>query len=91
MKEDTHILATFDLSEEAREKIRQAAAHINLTVIPAKKAEDIPDDRWAQTEILFTQGVLPDPDKAPRIRWIQFNSSGVDPYLDHGFFKKANV
>ena len=91
MKEDTHILATFDLSEEAREKIRQAAAHINLTVIPAKNPEDIPDDRWAETEILFTQGVLPDPDKAPRIRWIQFNSSGVDPYLNHSLFAKANV
>ena len=83
MKKEIKVLSTLNLSPEAQAQIREASEIINLTVAPAKNAEEIPADQWAEAEVLFTQGVLPRPDQAPNLQWVQFNSAGVDPYLDH--------
>ncbi len=38
----------------------------------------VPDHVWAEAEILFTARVLPSPEQAPRLRWIQLASAGFD-------------
>jgi phosphoglycerate dehydrogenase-like enzyme len=44
-------------------------------------AADIPDDVWATVEVLLTFLTFPRPAQAPRLRWIQLNSAGVDHAL----------
>jgi phosphoglycerate dehydrogenase-like enzyme len=83
MKKECHILATLDLNKDSRKRIAAAGDGIHLTVIPTRDADKVPDERWAETDILYTWNVLPEPEKAPNLRWIQFGSAGVDPFLDH--------
>ncbi len=87
----TNILATVRLSEEAREQIRGSAENVKLIVKPTKDRDEIPQEQWEEVEILLTQGVLPVPEKVPNLRWVQFFSAGVDPYMDHPLFTEAGV
>lgn len=91
MKENINILATVNLSEEARARIYGALENVNLTVIPADNPNEIPDEVWEQTQILLTQGILPDPESVPNLRWIQFFSAGVDSYMDHTLLKQGSI
>ncbi len=91
MKEMTNILATVRLSEEAREQIRGSAENVKLIVKPIKNPDEIPQEQWEEAEILLTQGVLPAPEKVPNLRWVQFFSAGVDPYMDLPLFTEAGV
>ena len=91
MDKDLNILITFDLSDAERAHIQGLSDRIKLTVIPAKRPEDVPEARWAKTDVLYTRGVLPKPEQAPDLRWVQFNTAGVDPYLDHPLLRGKHV
>jgi phosphoglycerate dehydrogenase-like enzyme len=39
----------------------------------------------------LTQGVLPEPEIAPNLRWVQFHSAGIDSYVDHALFSQGDV
>lgn len=82
MKKEIHILVTLDLSKEERDRIQATAEGIHLRVIPARQAADVPDERWAEAEVLYTWDVLPEPEKAPHLKWVQFNSAGIDRFLN---------
>lgn len=82
MKKELNILATLDLPKETREKIQSLSDKIHLRVIPANEAGDIPDERWADVEVLYTQKVFPPPEKAPHLKWVQCNSAGIDRYVE---------
>lgn len=82
MKNDINVLATLDLSSEAQAQIRGTSERVKLTVILTNNPDEINDKRWSETEVLFTQGVLPETGKAPNLKWVQFNSAGIDPFLD---------
>ena len=81
MKKETQILTTFDLNKEQQERLRKASEGVKLTVIPTSDPAAIPAERWAEAEVLYTWDVLPEPDQAPNLKWVQFGSAGVDPYL----------
>jgi len=91
MSEKINILAVFNLSEEAREHIREVEEKFNLTTIPTKNPDEIPGEVWDETDILLTRGILPTPQQVPNLRWVQFFSAGVDPYLDHQLFTEKGV
>ena len=82
MKNDINVLATLDLSSEAQARIRGTSERVKLTVIPTNNPNEINDKRWSETEVLFTQGVLPEMGKAPNLKWVQFRSAGIDSFLD---------
>lgn len=91
MKKECHILVTFDLSKDAREQVRNVSDRVQLTVIPAEHPEDVSDDRWAAAEVLFTRKVLPQPEKAPNLQWVQFNSAGVDMFLEDPLIQRGDI
>jgi phosphoglycerate dehydrogenase-like enzyme len=49
---------------------------------PAEKASEIPSELWRTVDVLHTSSALPDPTDAPRLRWIQLDTSGVDHVRD---------
>ena len=91
MKKDINILTTLNLSEESRERISKVSDQVDLTVVPANKPDQVPDELWESADVLYTQGVLPDPTKAPHLRWVQLNMAGVDEFLDHPLLQKEEV
>ncbi len=91
MAKEVNIICTFELTEEHRKRIRDGSDQVNLTVIPAARAEEIPEARWADAEVLYTWNVLPDPEDAPNLKWVQFNSAGIDPFVDHPLLHKQDL
>ena len=82
MKKELNLLVTLSLSKEERERIESVSDGIKLTAGYVKDAADIPDEQWAEVEVLYTLRALPDPMKAPKLKWVQFDTAGVDRYLE---------
>lgn len=86
-----NVLVTFKLDEQSQARIRQCSNQIELTVLPVKHPEEIPAHQWGEVEVLFTQGVLPDYNAAPNLKWVQSRYVGMDRYLDHFLFHDPDV
>jgi phosphoglycerate dehydrogenase-like enzyme len=91
MPSSVEILITIPFSEDLLNRLRGVAPHINVTCIPASKAADVPAEVWRQTEVLYTGHVLPTPDQAPAIKWVQSHFAGIDRLLDEPLLKKDGL
>jgi phosphoglycerate dehydrogenase-like enzyme len=85
------ILITTPLSDDLTNRLRGISPQFHITVYSAKKVEEIPSDTWTKTEILLTDQVIPQPNKAPSLKWIQFISSGIDRWLDEPIVTKPEM
>jgi len=91
MKKEVNIISTLQLTDEQAAQVQGISKSIHLSVTPATSSKDISDDRWAQADVLYTWDVLPEPEKAPNLRWVQFQSAGVDTFVDHRLLKKNDL
>ncbi len=85
------VLVTAEFSEALLDSFRAVSDRIQLHYYPARSAEDVPDDQWAQAEVLYTGGVVPDPEQAPKLRWIQAHFAGVDHLIDQPIATSGQV
>lgn len=46
--------------------------------LPGATLDQIPDRLLQQVDVIYTSDVLPGPDRAPRLRWVQLDTSGMD-------------
>ena len=60
-------------------------------LLPVRRPDEIPNEIWARTEILYTDRILPAPNLAPSLRWIQFHFAGVDHARDALILRKPGV
>lgn len=85
------VLVTTPLSESIINRLATISPKINLRAIAAQKAAEIPAEIWAQTEVLYTGHVLPEPEQVPSLRWIQFHFAGIDRYIDEPVVNKTGL
>jgi phosphoglycerate dehydrogenase-like enzyme len=85
------VLVTFPLEESFATRLRGVSPKFNVTISPINKAEEISAAQWEKTEILFTETVLPDPDKAKKLKWIQFNYSGLDQWIGNPLISSPGI
>jgi phosphoglycerate dehydrogenase-like enzyme len=85
------VLVTFPLEEVLITKLRGVSPKFNLTVSPVTKADDISAAQWEKTEILFTDSLLPHPDKVKKLKWIQFTYSGLDRWIENPLFSEPGI
>lgn len=78
MSDRIPVLVTTEFSDELLDSFRAVSDRIELIYNPAREVEDVPDDIWARAEVLYTTSVVPDPEDAPKLRWIQLHTAGVD-------------
>lgn len=71
------ILITLPFSEEQVKQLERLSPRFKVRVVRAAKAEDIPSELWATTNVLYTDRVLPDPEQAPHLSWVQFHWAGI--------------
>jgi len=82
MDDPIEILITLPFTDELMKKITDVSPRIVLEKIVARKVEDVSDEVWKRVEVLYTNRVLPKPEQAPHLRWIQFHWAGLDHALD---------
>lgn len=85
------ILITSPLSDDLVNRLSGISPEIHIIIFPARKEEEIPQGIWGRTEILFTDHVLPTLGKAKNLKWIQFQSSGIDRWVDAPILTKTGI
>lgn len=95
MKSETEkkieVLITFPVSDNFISQINAVSPHIHLIHIPVRNENEISDDVWKKSEVLITERILPRPEKVPNLRWIQFNSAGIDFAVEEPIIQKSNL
>ena len=72
------VLSTMAFPEEWLAKLGAVSPRLVVTQQTAAAVAEIPDAVWAETDVLYTGSTFPDVDRAPRLRWVQLDTSGVD-------------
>jgi phosphoglycerate dehydrogenase-like enzyme len=91
MSEKVEVLITLPFPEELVEQLRKVSPRLNITVHKARNPEEIPENMWKRTRVLYTNRVIPSPEQAPNLRWIQFHWAGVDHATDEPILREENV
>ena len=78
MPQPVRYLSTLAFDDTWLDEVRRQVPSCRVEQITAEKPGDVPDEVWREIEVLHTSAVLPDPDLAPRLRWVQLDTSGVD-------------
>ncbi len=89
--EHLQVLITLPFADEILESIRAVSERIELLYHPTNDLDDVPDDVWRTANVLYTLHVVPDPARAPQLRWIHAHSAGVDHLIDQPIINTENV
>jgi phosphoglycerate dehydrogenase-like enzyme len=82
MSEPIKVLITPPFPEELLDEVRGVSPLLEISQRSAKTPEDIPPDVWEMVEILYTNDVLPPPEKVPNLRWVQLHWAGIDSLVE---------
>ncbi len=76
------VLSQQRMPEPLIDKIRSVSPRLSIEHRTAKTLDEL-GDVWRGVEVLYTTGLMPSPQAAPDLRWVQGHFAGVDMLLDH--------
>jgi phosphoglycerate dehydrogenase-like enzyme len=85
------VLITVPIAEELIGKLQQISPRVQITLYPAQKGKEIPNNILARTEILYTLYALPELNQCPNLRWVQFHYAGVEFALSSTLFQSPEI
>jgi phosphoglycerate dehydrogenase-like enzyme len=81
-----NVLITVKLPDELLDRIRTISPEVQLVYAPVKRPDELPPGSLAAAEVMYTMDVLPRPEEAPRLRWVQFQAAGIDHVVGQALF-----
>jgi phosphoglycerate dehydrogenase-like enzyme len=91
MTTPVEVLITLPFSDELVNQLRGVSPRLQFTTTKARRNEEVPDEVWSRVEVLYTNNVIPTPEQAPQLRWIQFHWAGIDHVIDAPILNKPDV
>jgi phosphoglycerate dehydrogenase-like enzyme len=91
MSEPVNVLITVPFPEKLISKLNGVSSRLRISVSKAKRPEEISDEEWGKVEVLYTSRILPSPQQAPNLRWIQFHFAGIDHAVDAPILRKEGL
>lgn len=91
MTSPVKVLLTVQFSPENLNLFQAVSPRLELATIPAVKAGEVPEAAWEEIEILYTHKVLPEPDQAPQLEWIQFHRAGNELFMEAPILHRASL
>jgi phosphoglycerate dehydrogenase-like enzyme len=91
MNDPINVLLLVNFSDELVNKLKSVSPRLRIHRLPTRSPRDVPDSLWATTEILYTANVLPEPDVALRLRWVQLHFAGADAVMDSPLLQNESV
>ncbi len=82
MEEPIFVLITELLTQEIIARLQAISPRLEVHVHPANKLEEVPPQLLARAEVIYTLRIVPPPDQAPNLKWIQFHMAGLDHFAD---------
>ena len=80
---DINYLCLLSLSAELLGRIADALPGGEVRHLTEEQATELTPADWAQVDVLHTSTFIPDPVVAPRLRWVQLDTSGADHLRKH--------
>lgn len=81
------VTLAMDFSDEILAELREISPRLRLE----RHYPDVPQDVIARTEVLYTTGYFPEPEQAPKLRWIQMNTAGMNHALGHSIVQAEDI
>lgn len=72
--EQIHVMVAMDFSDSIMDMLREVSPRVNIK----RHFPTVPDKAWADCEVLYTLNKFPTPEQAPRLRWIQLHTAGME-------------
>ncbi|OGN89093.1 MAG: hypothetical protein A2Y88_08305 [Chloroflexi bacterium RBG_13_48_10] len=91
MADPIQVLITLAFTDELTKQISDISPHLAVEKFIARKTEEINDEVWKRVEVLYTNRVLPKPEQAPNLRWIQFHWAGLDHALEEPILQREGM
>jgi len=91
MDDSTEVLITLSFTDEQIKQISDVSPRLSVQKVVARKADEVNDEVWKKVEVLYTNRVLPKPEQAPRLRWIQLHWAGLDHALDEPIIHREGM
>jgi phosphoglycerate dehydrogenase-like enzyme len=88
--ETINVLVTMPFPEPLMDKLSNVSPRLAISQRPTGNADDLADI-IDQIDVMYTMSTLPFPENAPRLRWVQLHSAGVDHILDHRLYADSDV
>lgn len=85
------VLVTVPFSEQEIQTLRDVSPRLRINMMLAREPDDIPQEVWARTEVLYTDTVLPAPEMVPALRWLQCHWAGLDFAIHAPLASKPDV
>ncbi len=88
---DVHVLISTRFPERSLDRIQAVSPRLILHHHPTRSVEDLPEGLLEEIEILYTSGLMPDPEAVPELRWIQYHFAGIDRPNEHPLLRSEKV
>ncbi len=76
------VLITMPFNATLIKPLQDVSPLLRITVHPAQTANKVPGELWARCEVLYTDRIIPDPELAPNLKWIQHHYTGIGSSID---------
>ena len=77
IKNPIRVIIAVDFSDEIMEQLNNISDKLQIE----RYFPNVPEDVYAEAEILYTIRHFPAPEQSPRLRWIQLHHAGVEQTL----------
>jgi phosphoglycerate dehydrogenase-like enzyme len=91
MDEPINVLVTLPFSDDLIKKINAVSSRLAVNKIVARKVDEVDSESWKRVEVLYTNRVIPKPEQAPALRWIQFHWAGIEHALDEPIVQREGM
>ncbi len=85
--ERTAVTVAMDFADEILLELRELSPRLSVE----RHFPDVPPDVIAKTEILYTTRYFPAPESAPKLRWIQTHTAGMNHALGHAIVQAEDI
>ena len=89
MEETIFVLITEPFSPDILTRLQSVSPRLDIHIHPANKLEEVPPSLLARAEVLYTLRIVPEPDQAPNLKWIQFHMAGLDHFADAPILRRG--
>lgn len=85
------VLSTIPFTETQQGVLQKISPQLHFTIQAARRPDEISNDQWARTEVLYTDRILPAVNLAPRLKWVQLHFTGIDFASDSPLVRRPGV
>ncbi|RMG84437.1 MAG: hypothetical protein D6712_11275, partial [Chloroflexi bacterium] len=85
--EPIHVAIAMNFSDEIINSLREISPKLHIE----RYWPEVPEHVWKDVEVLYTLRHFPLPEQAPKLRWIQLHSAGLDNVINQPIVKAEDV